>query len=410
MIRAATTSAQVRPLLQKGAPYWLALTVAALVAAFVLILSQASLPPPGDPVPDAPSYVQQAIQMSHGNFLSIPPVGEVGQDPAAKGGMFPSRYPPGYSAALAPFAAASSDAANGVSVGNAFYVWATIAVSAACAALLAGWLGAFLAVCLLLSTTFVWSSAHLVMSDCFGALLAAIGLLAVICSDKVRSPKGSVAWLVVLGAVCGYAVMTRISLIFLLPAALIVVRGWRRRGIVLASSVPFIALLALYQWRVFGSPLKTGYDYWLPGLELFRLDALWSWGLRGDAAYLHVDRLGGALLDGLGPDGQSLGMQTIGYTPPYITYPSVLLGLYWVYMPPLVVLIGVGWLWFQRMSSAARFIAFAVILNLAIFAFYAFMGARLIAPAAILLTIATAAGASELLPRLLGHLRRLPTI
>ena len=256
--------------------YWLALSIAMLLAAFVLVMSQATFPPPRGPVPDAPSYTQQAVQMSQGNFISIPPVGEVGQSLGVTVGMHPSRYPPGSSAALLPFAAAPPVAEDGVSIGNAFYVWATVVIAAVCAALLAGSLAAFVAIWLLLGSTFLWSSAYIIMSDCFGALLALIVLLSIILHERMNSSRWAVACLATAGMACGYAVATRLSLIFLLPAALIVVRGWKARGIVVAASIPFLAALAVYQWRVFGSPLTTGYDYWLPGMQEFRLDALWS--------------------------------------------------------------------------------------------------------------------------------------
>ena len=87
----------------------------------------------------------------------------------------------------------------------------------------------------------------------------------------------------------------------------------------------------------------------------------------------------------------------IGYTPPLVTYPSVLLGLYWVYMPPLFAVFGLAWLWWTRREAAARFITVVVLLNLAIYALCLFMGARFIAPAALLLTVASGAGVAVIL-------------
>jgi len=393
-----TTGVQPLPVgFTRQKAYWPAVTIALLIASLCLVLSQAVFPP-GGPVPDSPSYTQQAIEMSHGNFVSIPWVGEVGQDPADRSGMFPSRYPPGYSFALMPFAAIAPHGEDGVAYGNAFLVWLLVVAAVACAILLGGWTAGLVALLILMTSTFIWSSAEDILSDAFGALLAVLGLLCVIGLAKAQTRRGAMCWALGLGAACGYAITTRFVLGLLLVAALIVV-PWRAKWLTIIAAAPFVLALGVYQWVVFGSPLKTGYDYWLPGLAPFQIGSAFRWDLPGDSIYIHAERLNGALLSWLGL-GDGPAQAVIGHTPPLITYPAVLLGLYWVFLPPFVALAGLAWLWYSRSSTSARFIALAAAFNVLVFLPYTFMGARFIAPAAVLLIVATSAGFAEVTRRL----------
>jgi hypothetical protein len=72
-----------------------------------------------------------------------------------------------------------------------------------------------------------------------------------------------------------------------------------------------------------------------------------------------------------------------------IFYPSVLLGLFWVFSPPLLSLVGCVHLWRHRRETPALFASWVVVLTLTLHTFYRFQGARFMAPPATLLTVVT---------------------
>jgi hypothetical protein len=70
-----------------------------------------------------------------------------------------------------------------------------------------------------------------------------------------------------------------------------------------------------------------------------------------------------------------------------VFYPSVLLGLFWIFAPPPVLILGFVRLWEIRHELAARFVAWLIGLNLLFFLFYFWQGARFMAAPATLLGI-----------------------
>jgi hypothetical protein len=79
-----------------------------------------------------------------------------------------------------------------------------------------------------------------------------------------------------------------------------------------------------------------------------------------------------------------------------VFYPALLLGLYWIYFPPLLSVLG-GWELFRRRRTvAARFGGLVVIANLLIALPYFYQGGRLVAPAALVLLVYSAAGVARL--------------
>jgi hypothetical protein len=164
------------------------------------------------------------------------------------------------------------------------------------------------------------------------------------------------------------------------------------------AAVPFIAALALYQWKTFGSPFTTGYDHWLPRAREFDLSFVSSKGVFGQPIR---DKLNGALLNWLVcPCDRSPGIpggSSVSALPNYAFYPAALAGIFWVYAPPFTALIGAVQLWRERMTPAARYSIVTIVLSVVLLLFYFYQAERFLAPTASLLLIYTAAGASSLL-------------
>ena len=250
-------------------------------------------------------------------------------------------------------------------------------------------------------------SASLILSDSLAALLTVAILLAL-----MRETDRSAA---IAGGLAGALVCVRLLGLVALPSALIAVRGSRRRAIVAICAAPFLAGLALYQWRTFGSPLDTGYDYWLPRLHLrlhtFSVSYLFGNTFAAEGPFVYPDRLNGGILQGVCPcpiGGPMRKLVNVAF------YPSVAVGLFWVFAPPLTGLTGLVKMVIDRRSVAARFSLLTVVLNLGLVSFYFFRAARFIAPAASLLIVYGALCISGLMTRLWGHgteaMRRLASV
>jgi hypothetical protein len=203
-------------------------------------------PVPGQvpgPLPDSPDYAYGALALLHGHYT-------VSWDGLAR----VPRYSPGFPLLLVPAVALGGVAAA---------VWvswlALIALATGLAALawrVGGCWAAPLAVVLLFGATPL-HLAQEVMSDLpSAALLLAEGAL-VACGTRRRTVLAA-------GAVAGLLIWIRPAnalLVLAGCAALTVWPPWRARvPVYLAAIVPFIAALALWQWRVYGSPLQTGYQ------------------------------------------------------------------------------------------------------------------------------------------------------
>jgi 4-amino-4-deoxy-L-arabinose transferase-like glycosyltransferase len=98
------------------------------------------------------------------------------------------------------------------------------------------------------------------------AALAAVSLLAL----SVAARGGTAARWALVGCATGLATMVRTqSIVIVVPLGLIVLLTSRKRPrdlvALLAGALAGMLPLLIYDWRVFGSPLATGYGYWVPG-------------------------------------------------------------------------------------------------------------------------------------------------
>ena len=247
--------------------------------------------------------------------------------------------------------------------------------------MLGGPLGGLIAAAFLSISPFVDRTATLILSDPLGALLTVLILIALIRRTRI--------WFIVAGLAAGALIDVRLLGALALLAAFIAAPR-RSRWVVLACSLPFIAVLAYYQWHTFGSPLKTGYSYWLPGLHQFGLGYITG----------HPYGTDGSLIYGHGANtlvGEVCGCNPMRGLSNLVFYPTVLSGVIWIFGPPLTGLIGLAALIWWRDTPAARYALAVIILNVAVLLVYFYQGARLIAPAGSLLLVYSAAGIARCL-------------
>jgi hypothetical protein len=346
----------------------LAVAFALVTTAAVLGLCLTTLPRAMDdqPFPDSFEYADAAHHLLAGEGY-VTTVHENGPQPP--------RYPPGFSVVLLPFVAAGKPLAATPWFG-AVYVLAAVIT----AWLLGGPLAAGLTAALVGTAPFAVEASSLLMSD---ALVTAVTVLL---AGLLRQRQ-------VIGAVAlagGLAVL-RLSAALAVPAALLALPvGVARRAAV--WSAPGLLVLGVFQWLTFGSPVRTGYDYWLPDLKTF--DAAYTLERpMGDTPTMVGDALNGQLLGGLCPCADEGGPLT--QLPNVLFYPAVIFGPFWVFAPPLVALVGLAYAFRCWRQPAARFTLLLTVLTWALLSVYVFQAARLVAAPAVLLTIYAAVAAAR---------------
>ncbi len=370
-------------------PWRRGLAVIALVLAAIPLLSSSAVPLQSQPFPDAPTYAYSAYEIANGNGFrtrideTLPPDQQVDENQ-----LQPSRYPPGFPLFLAPFVRYGDNEAEDAQKGAR-----AAAVLLLLSAFLAAWtlggpLAAGFAALLIWWSPFARQSSELVMSDAFAASLTllVLALLGLAWSSHRRERVRAVL-MTMAGVAAGYGVLVRISALATLVSALLTAKR-RYVRVVIMGALPFLLFLGSYQWTEFGSPLRTGYDYYLPTLVEFSPDFVTREYMIGERAYVFEDKLDGRLMtwtcpcDDVGPIGKAGNL---------VFYPAVLLGLYWIFYPPLVSILGIWEMIRRRKTPAAKFASSAAAMNLVIFLPYFYQGARFVAPAAfVLLTFAAA--------------------
>jgi len=213
------------------------------------------------PHPDATEYFAQAKALSRGKWPSI----QIGTE------KLPSRYPPGYPAlmlpwlkilpqahsVLAPFRTNQTIGLLLLLAIFVFYIYLAMPLTGGFAVLLLATLPSFF--------TFCRSSLSELSVSLFIVLAFMFAYLGV---------KEERRWKVYLSAVLlGLSLNIRIQSLFFAPLLLVMAmlptRGMRLRWLLHCAAVPIVFLTAASPILVlntikFGSPLKTGYDFWVP--------------------------------------------------------------------------------------------------------------------------------------------------
>jgi hypothetical protein len=317
------------------------------------------------PSPDAQEYVDAARHLAAGDGYVVT---------IRRGEVQPPRYPPGFSLALAPFVLAGPYPAN-VQVGAKLYAMLYLVVTLVAAWAVAGPLAAAVAVALVGSSPFAVRYASLVMSDAFAAALA-VGALPLIHRPSVRRLAGA-------GLVSGALIAVRLTGVLtlgaLLAAAVTGAAGRvSRRGLaaMVAGGLVGVALVALQQWWTFGNPLITGYGYWLPEIRNFGLDYPLDLETRRDGSGVVADSLDGLLLSWACPcreDDPLMSFRAVTF------YPLVLLGLFWIFVPPLTTIPGLIEVWRRRNEPGPAYALWLTVLTVGFHLFYFYLAARFLA-------------------------------
>jgi 4-amino-4-deoxy-L-arabinose transferase-like glycosyltransferase len=352
--------------------------VAALVCLAVLVDVERAPERPLSlqPFPDSAEYANSARSLSHdkGFYTYI-----------YKGSRQPPRYPPGYPMALSPFAAVGSYPRD-VQRGAKFWALIYVLVAVAAAWVLGGALAGALAALFIGLSPFARDSAGLVLSDAFTATLTVLML------PLLRQMNRSGARLA--GAASGLATLARITgginLIALLAST-----PRRLFKTALVFALPSLILLAVLQWAQFGSPLKTGYSYWGVASHNFALSYLTGSSVR-EGPFIFPDLLSGKLLNWVCPcqlGGPQASM------PNLTLYPTLLAGMFWVFSPPLVPLLGLIYAWRHRREAIGRYTLLVTFISLLVFGVYFYQGTRFMAGPATLLTVLASVWLAELAAR-----------
>ncbi|HEV2772874.1 MAG TPA: hypothetical protein VGV57_08635 [Thermoleophilaceae bacterium] len=254
---------------------------------------------------------------------------------------------------------------------------------------LAGPLAGALAALLIGVSPFARYSAGLVLAEAF------IAALTVLMLPLLKRPANRSATRLA-GTATGIATLARptagSNLIALLGA-------WPRRSYksMLLFFLPWLVGLALLQAAMFGSPLKTGYSYWGVSGHLFSLSYATSDSTRREGPFVFPDRLNGQLLKWVCPcqvGGPQATMANLTF------YPLLIAGMFWVFSPPLVPLLGLLYAWRRRRTAVGRYTLVVTALSLLVFTFYLFQGTRFMAGPATLLTVLASVWLAELGRRL----------
>jgi hypothetical protein len=188
------------------------------------------------------------------------------------------------------------------------------------------------------------------------------------------------------GLATGLATIVRVTaaLNFL---ALLVALPKRLYRYMLLWGIPLLIGLGALQWILFGSPFRTGYDYWGVSSHFFSLSYIAGKSVIREGPWILPDRLNGGLLKWVCPcqvGGPQASLPNLTF------YPLLLGGVFWVFAPPFVPLLGLLYAWQRRRDPVGRYSLVVVVVSLLLFLVYHYQGTRyMAAPATILLVLAS---------------------
>ena len=334
-----------------------------LCIAIMTVLRLPAVPLWGQPMPDAAEYALSARSLARGGPYVF----------TLDGRRARPQYPPGFPAALVPFEWAHL----GVQTGARLFAVALVVLTWAAALLLAGRSAALIAGLLLALTPFTASMGTVVMSDALGAVIA-VGALCLLCTQCRR--RYTMA-----GLIAGFGVLIRFSGVAVLVALLFAARNRKDRMRAAAGAMPGLATLGLYNTTAFGAPWRQGYST----SGLFSVGHAFARSLGGDGTF--YDKTWFSIGRWTVPSGPHIGIPNV------LLYLEVLVGRYWVFMPPLVILFAGMAVWARRDTEVARYGVGLLLASLAVFVPYAFQSGRFMAAPAMVAEAFAAAGISHLI-------------
>ena len=125
----------------------------------------------------------------------------------------------------------------------------------------------------------------------------------------------------------------------------------------------------------FGSPFMSGYQYWLPEIRSFGIDYPFDERTQHDGSGVVADSLDGALLSWICPCPED---DPLVAFPGIHFYPLVLLGMFWIFTPPLATIPGLIEVWRRRRKPGPGF-ARLTVLTVLFYLVYFYVAARFMA-------------------------------
>jgi hypothetical protein len=161
-----------------------------------------------------------------------------------------------------------------------------------------------------------------------------------------------------------------------------------------------MAALGAAQWVTFGNPLKTGYDYWHPGLKIFDLTFAVINSPPHDGPWVIADALKGSLLQWVCPcplGGPESALPNLFF------YLAVVLGFFWLFTPPFTALIGIHYAWNHRKEPGPSFALWLTFLSLILYTGYFYQGSRFMAAPVTLLGIYSSVSIAQWIRQRASH-------
>jgi hypothetical protein len=166
----------------------------------------------------------------------------------------------------------------------------------------------------------------------------------------------------------------------------------KRRWLIVAI-LPILAL-GVFQFVSFGSPFKTGYHYWLSGVDTVDPSYLMRTDLHSEEPLILRDVLQGRLMEWMCPCSPGGPQASL---PSLLFYPLVLLGVFWIFAPPLTTIPGLFYIWRNRRSSHCKFALYTLVFSLATYFFYFHQASRfMVVPATTLIVFSGVAFSASL--------------
>jgi len=371
-----------------------AISLVALVVALAPIALSRPVALRDQPFPDAPTYADTAFHLANGKgFGTVVNQGARPQPTTQRIG--PSRYPPGFPLALAPFIVLGRNNPTSAQTGARWAAGLLVVALFLMSFVLGGPGAAAIASVVSFFSPFALKSSQLVLSDALGAALTLFVVTGVALAWREGAWERRRALMLALaGALAAFAVSVRYSALGLLASVAITARKRRFLAAIAIGAAPVMALLFAYQWTQFGSPVRTGYNLYLPNLVEFSPKYVLARTPQGERKFIFNDKLDGALMRWTCPCDRYGPMGTASNA---VFYPATLLGLYWVFYPPLFSLLGIWEIVRRRSAPAGQLGALVVVTNMLLLLGYFYQGGRLVAPAAYVLLAFSAAGLARLL-------------
>ncbi|MEJ7711140.1 MAG: hypothetical protein WKF84_15065 [Pyrinomonadaceae bacterium] len=230
------------------------------------------------PFPDAHELSDAARQLASGNgYVTYVYLNE----------RHPPRSPPGFPLLLTPFVAFGGEFPASVQRSAKFFAALYVLAAVFAAWRIGGRFAAAIVAAMIGVSPFARTYASLILSDAFAAGMTVlfIPLLRRLSTRRVALCR----------TLAGALVAVRLPMVLNLAALLVVLPSWALRRYLALSASPFVAALGLYNWVTFGSPLRTGYSYWMPELKNFA----WSYAVallpNRDGPWVVADALNGLL-------------------------------------------------------------------------------------------------------------------